>query len=363
MENNNMTDKYWYISFCNNMEIDRIISPQTPQDYLLQERANIVADHMRYLRVYRNKAHLSPKWSFESSFITRHYKAVLESLCFEDRYLCEKITYGDMFSNDVNGYAYKKDSWGKFICLNESLQFYMKFCNLALLEFPYDVPQKIRLNALRIAVRVLLKQEAMDFFMDSRGSVPAKIGTIIHQPIAFELQYIARHEFAHFLCGHLDDKNIENKPFLSMDDKEYFQPIYNKSQKDEFWLDIESLKRPKYKNYIYSKLFWASLLWFASLELGEAAQEFVAPSSSLQVKTHPRAEERFKNILESVKLPPDFNDGTVKAITENVKVLKEVLLEDMSTNFELYEFYGSVYLDEPNTIWRGKELIDRVDYY
>ena len=30
---------------------------------------------------------------------------------------------------------------------------------------------------------------------------------------------------------------------------------------------------------------------------------------------------------------------------------------------ERYETYGSVYLDKPNTEWRGRELKDRVDYY
>ena len=31
-------------------------------------------------------------------------------------------------------------------------------------------------------------------------------------------------------------------------------------------------------------------------------------------------------------------------------------------NCEMYKFYGSLYLAEPNTEWRGRELIDRVDY-
>jgi len=42
---------------------------------------------------------------------------------------------------------------------------------------------------------------------------------------------------------------------------------------------------------------------------------------------------------------------------------KDILLEDVSLNIEGYEFYGSIYLDKPNTEWRGKELKDRVDYY
>ena len=36
--------------------------------------------------------------------------------------------------------------------------------------------------------------------------------------------------------------------------------------------------------------------------------------------------------------------------------------EDVSVNFDLYEMYGSLYLAKPNTEWRGRELIDRIDF-
>ncbi|MOA07752.1 hypothetical protein D3C78_1274690 [compost metagenome] len=38
--------------------------------------------------------------------------------------------------------------------------------------------------------------------------------------------------------------------------------------------------------------------------------------------------------------------------------IKESLMEDVAVNFESYEFYGSIYLGS----WRGKKLVDRVDY-
>ena len=37
-------------------------------------------------------------------------------------------------------------------------------------------------------------------------------------------------------------------------------------------------------------------------------------------------------------------------------------MKEESENFEMYEMYGSLYLAAPNTEWRGRELIDRVDY-
>ena len=38
-------------------------------------------------------------------------------------------------------------------------------------------------------------------------------------------------------------------------------------------------------------------------------------------------------------------------------------MDEVGFNIDMYEFYGSLYLDKPNTKWRGRELIDRVDYY
>lgn len=363
IEVGNRLDRHWFDSFCNKEEIDRLVSPQNAIDFLLQERANIVADHMRYLRVYMNKARLVKNWSFEKSFSDYHYLEVLENLTYDDRQNCQSIAFGDMFSDDVNGYAIKNPIWGRMIYLNESLQFFMKFCNLALLDFNQDVPKEIRFNSLRIAIRTMLKQEAMDFLMDPRGIVPKDIGIKIHAPIKYELQYIAGHEFAHHLCGHLDDNKISERKMLSIGEKEYFRPVYNIAQLQEFEADVASLNRPEYSDEEYSNLLKSALIWFVSLDLSETAQDIISPVSSFSIKTHPSAQERYEHLLQNTKLPDGFDLQEIKKIQENSKWLKEALVNDLSMNWEIYDFYGSVYLDKPNTKWRGRELVDRVDYY
>lgn len=359
---NEMLARSWYISFCSSNEIDRILSPQNANDFLLQERANIVADHVRFLRVYMKKASLYPQWSFEKSFSDAHYIGVLNRLSVEDLEVCKNITYGDVFSDDVNGYARNDPNWGRIICLNESLQFFMKFCNLAILDFREDVPLRIRFNALRIAMRVMMKVEAMDFFLDPRGVVPEEVGKGIHAPIRHELQFIAGHEFAHHICSHLDDKDVCKKAVLTIEDKEYYAPVYNVSQTQEFEADIASLTRPQYSSAELCNLLDGTLLWFTALELVETAQKIMCPASPFAIRTHPSARERFDNILENVKIPKEFDQKRIERIRENIKPLGDLLADDISTNFELYEFYGSIYLDAPNTEWRGRELIDRVDY-
>jgi hypothetical protein len=356
----NEWDRHWFHSFCIEQEIDRIVDPKTPKDFLLRQRADIVADNVRYLRVYRNRAQIMTPWSFESSFVDSHYLAVLNSLSREDRALCSNITYGDMFSNDVNGYAMYDPTWGRFIYLNESLIFFMKFCNLALLDFNSEVPMNVRFNAVRIALRIMMKSETMDFLMDPRGIVPEDVHDMIHAPIESELQYIAGHEFFHHICNHLNNSNLVQKAFLTIDGNEYTGPIYSVSQKQEFEADIASINRPLYSAEDKIKLVESALLWFTSLEMAEVAQSIISPASSFSVKSHPSAIERYNNVLNNIDV--SYDTEKFKRIRERVERYKELITEDLSFNYDMYESYGSAYLDKPNTKWRGKELIDRVDY-
>ena len=357
----NKWDRHWFHHFCTEKEIDRITNPQTPKDYLLRQRADIVADNTRYLRVYRNRATIMKPWSFEGSFVDEHYISVLNRLNKDDLDFCSSITYGDMFSNDANGYASYDSTWGRFIYLNESLIYFIKFCNLALLDFKTEVPMEIRFNALRIAIRIMMKNEAMDFLMDPRGIVPKDVFDGIHAPIKTELQYIAGHEFAHHIYNHLDNNKTKLKAFCTIEEKEYKTPIYTLSQKQELEADIASINRPAYSKKEKSQLLESALLWFLSLELSETAQDIVAPQSFFSVKTHPSANERYNNLLENIDAT--YDNAKFEMLRERVEFFKEAIREDMSFNYDMYEFYGSVYLDKPNTKWRGKELIDRVDYY
>ena len=45
-----------------------------------------------------------------------------------------------------------------------------------------------------------------------------------------------------------------------------------------------------------------------------------------------------------------------------VSYWENLMQDDVSENYKQYEMYGAFYLAAPNTEWRGRELIDRVDY-
>ena len=336
-------------------------------DYLPKLRAETIVDHMRLFRVYRNKALSDEKnWSLEKSFDTSHYDRFLDQLAADDRRHCLEATFGNIFSNDPNG-SILATEYGPIITISDSLQFFLKFAHLALLQFDSEIPPHVELSGLRIAIRVMMMTEALDFFMDPRGIIPCDVGEGIHAPLSLQLQFIAGHEFAHHILGHLSDSDISAKPiFFARSPKEDdYKPIktYNRSQQEEFDADVQSILLPNYNADEVRDILQAALLWFGALELYEAVTDDIFPVAPGSYRTHPTARERFDNLLTRIPTPADFSTDEAKRFLGTVDFYKQLLLDDVSANLEMYEFYGSVYLDAPNTEWRGPELVDRVDYY
>lgn len=365
-----MDERIWYATVCNKDEIERIINPRNGRDILLKERADIIVDNTRLTRVYIHKRlfveESKRRWAFEQTFKSTHYDMVLNNLKKEEAEECRKMTYGDMYCKEVNAYAYNEPEWGKFVCLNIGTRFFMNFMNLALSDWKkHDIPGHVIMNSLRIAIRIFLGCEAMDFEVDPRGIIPYELGKDIRKPITGELAYIVGHEFCHHLLNHFDDTNVSKKVLWNTTQGPYEKKIYNTSQYQELEADLGSLTIPNYKEKIYNQVYEGALIWFLSLQLAEVASETIYPLSPLDVKTHPSAVDRYKNIRENAPCPKNFNFRKIQKAEERVQFLTELLQQDIANNFgDLYDedIYGSAYLDEPNTKWRGRELIDRIDY-
>jgi len=359
--------KAFFFPVCNQKEIERIFNVQNGNDYLLRIRAETIVDHMRLFRVYRNKALIDEKnWSLEKSFDNSHYEVFIKNLTKDYQNKTKTITYGNMFSNDPNGCVFNT-AQGPIVTISDSLAFFFKFMNLALMDFEGRVPEYVCINALRIAIRVMLQTEALDFFMDPRGIVPEDIGKVMHSTIPYQMQFIAGHEFAHYLLGHLSKSNTTEKPIFHAifpNDREY-KPmnVYNKSQKQEFEADIYSIKLPNYNIDEKKKILEATLVWFGSLHLYESVVNTISPSNPYGYHTHPSAIERYENLLSNIPMPSGFETENWKGLLKTIDHYKKILLDDVSKNIKVYESYGSVYLDKPNSEWRGQELRDRIDYY
>lgn len=359
--------KMFFHPVCNKLEIERIFDVSNAQDYLLRLRAETIVDHIRLFRVYRNKALIDEKdWSLEKSFDSSHFDSFLSYLPKEAKEQCAAITFGNMFSNDPNGSIFKT-KYGPIITISDSLKFFLKFSHLALLQLESEVPLHIRMNALRIAIRVMLKTEALDFFMDPRGIIPQDIDKEICAPIQRQLEFIAGHEFAHYVLGHLSDSRVVNKPIyfaISSDDEDYKpSKVFNQSQAEELEADVQAVLLPQYNPNQKKEVLYSALLWFSCLDLYEAVADAISPRIPWIPQSHPTPRERFDNLLTKVSTPAGFDISYWKELASNADKFKDLLLEDVSLNIEGYETYGSAYLDKPNTAWRGRKLRDRVDYY
>jgi hypothetical protein len=348
-------------------EIDRILEPRNARDYLLALRANTIVDHMRLFRVFRNKALANEDgWTLESAFSDTHYKRYLRSVDEADRHELAAISYGNLFSNEPNGQALTTE-YGPIVTICDSMQFFCKFAHLALLEFDSEVPLDVRHSAMSVSIRVMMKTEALDFYMDPRGIIPVDVAEAIHAPIPLQLEWIAGHEFAHILLGHLDEGSTYDRWVLRMvgDQTPSSQPekYYTVSQRQELEADVDALTRPEYGKEKRLAMRNAAVLWLAAVEVWDRASQVLAPRNPWMVSEHPPPRERIANLISAVPLGTNAEKDWFSDMERALDFFCETMEKSVTLNPDFFENYGSVYLGPPNSDWRGRELIDRKDYY
>ncbi|QIH75006.1 hypothetical protein GTN31_01425 [Macrococcoides canis] len=361
MKKVNKLDEIWYRGLCSPSELERILYPRNAFDHLLHRKVDIISNNTRYTRQVINFFHKSGKSSISSYFDEQHYENYISYLCESDELKCKKISYGDLFDAPVNAFA-EMTEWGPIIYINESLKYYNKFFNLCFLYLDDDqVPNDVKVNSLRIATRLLLGSESMDFRMDPRGIIPQSINNNLDLITDYQMAFIVGHEFGHFFCNHLDNNKTKTLYLKQRDSQLRNVKVYSQSHKQEFEADIDSLNRPLYDEKKYKNVFNFTIIWFYSQIFSEKVLDIVNPRPEYK-KSHPPATARISNILNECKIPKGFDSKTIEYLDKKIEVLIKLIEDELAYNFDIYEQYGSCYLSSPNTAWRGKELVDRVDY-
>ncbi|MBQ0143429.1 MAG: hypothetical protein KBT06_11670 [Prevotellaceae bacterium] len=365
----NLTDdekRMWYSGLCSNEEIERILHVQNAQDYILKLRADAIVDSIRLTRVFTHLRHFyKNKWSLSSYFRAYEYESVKSKMSPEHRSLCEQVACGSLIESEANGLIFDSP-YGICSTYSHSLQYFSKFALLALLSFDKDVPMEVRMNAMRISVRTMLQRETLDFIVDPRGIVPRSIMQRLQSIYATQMEFLVGHEYSHLINGDLTRENLVERSLIHsrFKDQTDYKLInaYNSSQRQEFAADLGSLSYPLWKADEYDWLYYCTMLWFSILAIYEAVENTIFPPIGYQ--SHPGAKARYNNILTNAKRPTNFDEYFYfESLPERVSDWEELMIEDASLNFdELYNMYGSVYLAAPNTEWRGRQLIDRVDY-
>lgn len=352
-------NRAFYFTLCNAEEISKIEDPQNAEDYLLKLRANATVEHVRIFRVLRSRRiQHGDSWNFTDSFDSTPFKNYLHLLDYDDYEAAKDIAAGFVFCNKPNGSIINTDV-GNIINLSLSLRYFLYFMNLAFLQFDeIEVPEDVKVAAIKIALRTMLQSEALDFDLDPRGIIPTSIATQIDYHTDRQLEFVVAHEYSHFFLGHLDKKNIIEEPLLdSLDGDQFSQKIFSYAQQDEFAADIDAIARPLHTPAGRRDMLNRALFFFIYLDIFQDVKEQIAPSFN-RFKTHPAPMDRFESLLHHFKEEISLDRENLENLLLFRKHIKEFLMEDVAINFESYEFYGSIYLGS----WRGKKLVDRVDY-
>lgn len=361
-------ERNWFHMICSPSELERILNVQNASDYILRLRAETIADNIRIYRVFLHERKkyeaMGWDWALEKYFTAYNYIDVLHHLDKEKEELCRQVSFGSIISNNPNGLIFETP-YGICSTCSTILKEFSRYSCLALLNLEDRVPMGVRMQAMRIAIRIMLQKESLDFEVDPRGIIPEDILQAINPIYPQQITFIAAHEYSHLINGDLQKGTMLKQAVLKAhfkDQTDYkMMNTYNINQKHEFKADVDAMIYPKWEDDWYCRLYYATMLWFASLAIFEAAEDTIFPPFGPQ--SHPGAKARYRNLLENAPRPSDFDKELYyETIPELVSFWENMIKEDVSENYEIYEKYGSLYLDKPNSEWRGRELIDRVDY-
>jgi hypothetical protein len=351
--------KGFYMSLCSHEEIERIFNVSSASDYLLKIRADATIDHVRIYRVFRQRmADAGENWRFNDYFDTSPFKNYVEYLADEDYTAAQELTAGFVFCNKPNGQI-EKTEFGNIITISESLRYFLYFMNLAILDHgDAEVPQDVRSAAIKIAIRTMLQSETLDFDLDPRGEIPKQVHDNTQYHTDRQLEFIVGHEFAHHFLGHLNDSNLIEGTYLSAQELgEKTHKFFSYAQQDELDADISAIERPVYTPDMRADLVNRALFFFVYLHIYQGVKDQIMPSMG-GAKSHPDPIDRFHHMYNHFKDSVELDEENLKSLLELSDIYKKSLVEDVALNFESYESYGSIYLAQ----WRGKVLIDRVDF-
>jgi len=352
-----------YRPFCNSDDIKRIFNVSNVEDYLLKLRAEVVVDNMRLFRIIRNRYIQNEEtWDFSDHFSEEEFEDYILSIPTE---YAEKanLTKGFIFSNDANGSIMRTD-FGDIICISEALRYFLFYMNLTFLDFGIEVPDSVRYRSLMIGIRTMLKTETLDFEQDPRGIIPEELEKSINHIVSHQLQFIIGHELSHHFLNHLDKSKTVKRSFYRLFENEKSEldenEFYNYSQEQEFEADKFTLNLLKETNSLDSYYVQGAISFFGYLEIFESVSDYLFPASS-SYQSHPDPDKRYERIIKDYK--EYIDEKFIATFIESVQGYKNAIMKEIGFEVDKYEMYGSHYLAEPNTVWRGRQLIDREDYY
>lgn len=351
--------KYAYQSLCSQDEIERIFNVDSSSDYLLKLRANATVEHTRIHRVFLSRMRrYEADWSFENYFDRTPFRNYINCLEEKDYVVADKFPAGFVFCDSPNGQIIST-KFGNIITISESLRYFLYYMSLGFLEFEeIEIPMDVKWAAIVIAIRIMLRSEALDFDLDPRGDIPELVHNELELHIDAQLQFVIGHEFSHHFLGHLDKGMlVESSLLSSLTSPSFKEKRFSYDQRDELAADIDAIERPIYTPATKASMLNNALFFFVYIDIYADIKEQISPSHR-GLKSHPNPMDRFHNLLDHFDGTVDFDKSNWETLLDIHGMYKKKLKEEVALNIDCFEFYGSVYLGS----WRGKVLMDRVDF-
>ena len=255
-------ERNWFSSICSRNELERVLNVQNAQDYILRMRAETIADNMRLYRLFlherRRYETMGWEWALEKYFTAHNYIDILHHLDKEKEALYRQVAFGSIITNDPNGLIFDTP-YGICSTFSIALKYFSQFSCLALFSLANMVPMEVRVQAMRISIRIMLQREALDFEMDPRGIIPEGIQKVITPIYSQQITFIAAHEYSHYINGDLTKGATIKQAVLKahFDDETDYKMLntYNISQKKEFAADIGAMTYPKWDEDWYARIY------------------------------------------------------------------------------------------------------------
>lgn len=338
--------------FCTESEVLRAIDIKNSHDYLLKRRAESIADNPRLVRQIsyaKNRWESRGRpWSLTSYYnkLNKDAKEYIDNIPKIERNKFSKLAYGRVPMLQPNGICFRS-LVGDVVMVSDTLHYFLYFYTLASLGCYYGLDANQRVHALIISLRIMKGVESLDFEMDPREKLPAKIRSEVLQDVGWMIQFTFAHEFAHFTLGHLDAEPAAGEHEIIF------------AHGLEYEADSHAVCLAGRGSFRASKLAWGShqvfLAFHAMERVGRIRQDF--PDLSLS-KTHPDPIDRIRSI-QSLKIKyntagDDILDDAVAAVDN----LVDMTINYIDGNENILSTYGSIYVPGFDV---GKAR-DRIDF-
>lgn len=342
-------EEQFFTAFCSKKEIIRLRSLKNPHDYLLRIRAMAIVDSARAVRVMNSRRskfeQTNRPWSLTEYYHSRDHfhKSYLSLLPKASFKRLASVPAGIAPLLEPNAMCIRSFV-GDIVVVSESLEHFYYFMTIGFFGENFDIDFQDRAHALLIATRIMNGAEALDFDIDSRGTLPTDTERKIRALVNFQMMFTYGHEYAHYLLDHLAAPETEQTATSGsgMSNKEVF---YSYSHTAEFDADFHAVNNSKANRDKYNGIANGGLQALLFISYLDEIRPLIGIKSTATSETHPKSIDRFWALQNKLgansPIPTWVLEEWENTMHHLVKIGAQAPLKAQD---DIFTFYGSVYL-------------------